>query len=356
MKILYGVQGTGNGHISRASAMAEALEAYPDIEVTWLLSGREQERGCGGITQFEWREGLTFVARNGGVKVLETLRKNNLRRFFRDVNDLDLRPYDLVISDYEPVISHAARKRGVPVTGIGHQYAFRHKVPMRGANPVVKLIMQKYAPADILVGMHWHHFGFPILPPIIDIHIPSPPPPVVPNKLIIYLPFENPEAVLALVRPHADYECYVYHPELVDSDQGHVHARAISRTGFKNDLLDAASVVANSGFELISECLQMGKRILTKPLAGQMEQLSNAEALSQLGYASEMGSLDPKALAAWLHADKPGVQVLYPNVAEALAGWIAGGCKETAAEMADRLWAETRTPDVTPARPAMKGE
>ena len=56
MHILYGVQGTGNGHISRANAMAQALARYPDVKVTWLLSGRERARGCGAIQQFEWRE------------------------------------------------------------------------------------------------------------------------------------------------------------------------------------------------------------------------------------------------------------------------------------------------------------
>jgi len=342
MKILYGVQGTGNGHISRSSAMAEALQAWPDIQVTWLLSGRDAALGCGGISAFEWREGLTFVTRDGSVKVLDTLRKNSIRRFLRDVNDLDLRPYDLVITDYEPVIAYAARKRGVPVTGIGHQYAFRYKVPMRGENPLVKLLMQKFAPADVAMGMHWHHFGFPILPPIVDIHIPSPPPPVIRNKVIIYLPFENPEQVLALVRPHRDHEFFLYHPQFTDRDEGHLHLRAISRAGFKRDLLDAQSVVSNSGFELISECLQMGKRIMTRPLAGQMEQLSNAEALKQLAYASEMSTLNPDALGAWLHSGTSGVQVLYPDVAKALATWIAGGCRETQEEMSALLWQKTR--------------
>ena len=37
MRILYGVQGTGNGHISRARAMSKALAAYPDLKVTWLF-------------------------------------------------------------------------------------------------------------------------------------------------------------------------------------------------------------------------------------------------------------------------------------------------------------------------------
>lgn len=75
MKILYGVQGTGNGHISRASAMYEAFGNYPDLEVEWLLSGREKTLGCGAIENFLWREGMTFVTSAGKISFLQTLKK-----------------------------------------------------------------------------------------------------------------------------------------------------------------------------------------------------------------------------------------------------------------------------------------
>ena len=39
MKILYGVQGTGNGHIARARAMSHAFKEH-DVEVDFLFSGR----------------------------------------------------------------------------------------------------------------------------------------------------------------------------------------------------------------------------------------------------------------------------------------------------------------------------
>ena len=39
MKLFYGVQGTGNGHITRAREMAKAL-AEAGVEVTYMFSGR----------------------------------------------------------------------------------------------------------------------------------------------------------------------------------------------------------------------------------------------------------------------------------------------------------------------------
>jgi len=335
MKILYGVQGTGNGHISRASAMFEAFKIYPDLEVEWLLSGRDQDLGCGAIEEFKWRRGLTFITSAGKINAWQTLRHNKLKTFFTDVKELDLSSYDLVISDYEPVISHAARRRKIPLTGIGHQYAFSFDIPKSGANPAVNFIMKAYAPVTQPVGLHWHHFNYPILPPILDIDLPAEMPVALTNKVIVYLPFESIQSIFDIIRDMSTYEFYIYHPQFIeDRDERHIHCRKISRLGFKKDLLDAQHVITNSGFELISECLQIGKHILTKPLHGQMEQLSNAKALQELGYAEVIKILKQPLIGDWLEKDKSLAQVDYPDVASRLAAWIANGRRESTEELA----------------------
>jgi uncharacterized protein (TIGR00661 family) len=343
MKILYGVQGTGNGHISRANAMQDAFKAHPDLDVTWLLTGRDREKGCGAIRNFEWRAGLTFITENGKVDTLKTLRKNLKSNFLADVKAVanDLHKYDLLITDFEPVLAHAARKRGMPVVGLGHQYAFRYPIPRRGSNPVVDAIMKWFAPATSSVGLHWHHFDHPILPPIVDLHVSAEGIVPQPNKVIIYLPFENAGYIADLLKPLTDYEFFIYHPDLTDSDEGNLHRRAISRDGFKRDLLGSSKVVTNSGFELISECLQLGKAIMSKPLHGQMEQLSNAAALEKLAYAKVVDSLSTSVIAGWLRSNPKGAEVHYPNVAAALAIWVAGGCKTSEETLARQLWAQT---------------
>jgi len=343
VKVLYGVQGTGNGHISRALAMQRAFAAFPELEITWLLSSRPPGQGMGQLLQCEWRNGLSFVAREGRVDPIATLRQAKLRRFWRDVKELDCSGYDLVLTDFEPVVAHAARKRGIPVTGLGHQYVFQYRVPRRGSNPIVDCLMQRYAPATRALGLHWHHFGQSgILPPILDLAQPEVPVTVQPNKIIVYLAFESPPFLEALLRQFTAYEFYVYHPLVQDEDQGHVHWRAISRDGFKRDLASAVGVLTNSGFELISECLQWNKKILTKPLHGQMEQSSNAAALEQLGYATVVDELQPQALREWLEQGKRPPYVRYPDVATAVARWLVEGQRESVASLAARLWQETR--------------
>ena len=42
MKILYGIQGTGNGHVTRARVMANAFKQM-GVEVDYVFSGRAQQ-------------------------------------------------------------------------------------------------------------------------------------------------------------------------------------------------------------------------------------------------------------------------------------------------------------------------
>ena len=104
MKILYGVQGTGNGHITRARAMASAF-SKANAQVDYFFSGREagQYFDMAVFNDYQTRQGLTFAIENGHVDKLKTIKNCNLKRFFSDVKNLDLSKYDLVINDFEPV-------------------------------------------------------------------------------------------------------------------------------------------------------------------------------------------------------------------------------------------------------------
>lgn len=346
MKIFYGVQGTGNGHLSRARAMARALSAYPEIEIEWLFSGRPREGyfDMQSFGDFHCRAGLTFHSEAGRVQALKTLRNVDLLGLRRDIHALDLSGYDLVISDYEPITARAARRQKLPCVGIGHQYAFCHAVPERGGNPFTRAILQKFAPVTTAVGLHWHHFEKPILPPIVDIDHDAMANSGGENRVLVYLPFEHQEPLLALFRQFSDYQFHIYAPVHDRNDEGNLHTRPLSRDGFRRDLADSDWVICNSGFELISEALQLGKRIMAKPLGGQMEQLSNAAALEQLGYASIEERIDRRALEFWFDCEPSAARPRYPDVAAALARWISDGCTAPVEELCQQLWSESDIP------------
>ena len=110
---------------------------------------------------------------------------------------------------------------------------------------------------------------------------------------------------------------------------------------FKSDLASARGVVCNCGFELISECLHWRKPVLTRPLAKQMEQLSNGAALKTLHYATVMRQIDNELTARWLAAPPPAPNLSFPDVSAALASWLANGAKTPVATLGSALWGQS---------------
>ena len=340
MRIFYGVQGTGNGHISRARAMNYHLRNCP-ATTDFLFSGRERDDYFDMDEFGHWRSlpGLTFATANGRIQPLKTLRENQLLRFWRDVNALDLSCYDLVIHDFEPVTAWAARRQGLPTIGIGHQYAFSSAIPMEGDSLLSRRLIRHFAPADIHLGLHWHHFDQPILPPIV--HLDNAIPVARDDVILVYLGFEAPEAVLQLLHQCPDTHFIYYGKFNAPREEQNVSLRPLSVDGFRRDLHRCRGVVCNAGFELVSEALQLGKKVLVKPLKGQMEQLSNAAALEQLDLGSRMQTLDINKLQQWL-CDTRYPLCHYPDVAGAIVEWILSPNRSTVDELANRLWQQSR--------------
>jgi uncharacterized protein (TIGR00661 family) len=340
MKILYGVQGTGNGHISRARKMAAHFHAR-GADVTYLVSGRERaqlfDMECFG--DFEHRRGLTMIQRGGAVQYWRTLRQTRALRCIGDVRALDVGGYELVISDFEPITAWAARRAGKTCIGIGHQYAFARGIPQCGNTIASDLVMRWFAPVTVPVGLHWHHFDTDVLPPIIDTGLRREP--NARPHILVYLPFERQRAVTALLQCFPRYRFLQYAPELSNGAAGNVGLRRTCLEGFRADLRGAQAVICNAGFELVSECLHMGIPALVKAVSGQMEQRSNALALRRLGWGSVMRELGETDLRRWLDGVRAHATVRYPDVAAALVDWILAGDWRTTAALRDSLWSRT---------------
>ncbi len=342
MKILYGVQATGQGHISRARAMAEALSSYP-VQVDWLFSGRERDKlfDMEPFGNYLHRRGLTFTTRNGRISHLRTAIDNNIATFLHDIRQLNIRDYDLVVTDFEPVTAWAGRLHDAATIGIGHQYAFGGKAPTAGNHWLSRLIMRNFAPVKTGLGLHWDRYDSNTLPPILDLAHQQR---GEGEHYLVYLPFENQARVTHWLNGHGDYRFVQYAPGLPSRQAGNVRLHPTSITAFKRDLHSCRGVICNSGFELISECLELAKPALTRPLAGQTEQLSNALALTELGYASAMNDLDDMRLASWLRDTPRAPSIHFADVAAGLAEWLYNGCEEPAASLSQRLWQSSMTP------------
>ena len=339
MKILYGVQGTGNGHIARARAMAVAFRKQ-NIDVDFLFSGRDESRyfSMEEFGSYQTRDGLTFLSEQGQVKYGKTFIKNNIWRFLREINQIDLTPYDLVINDFEPVTAWAAKRQGVPCIGISHQNAFRYDVPKEGGNWIEHSVIQYFAPTEHSIGLHWYHFEQPILPPIVHTLTHHEQTTAPQNFTLVYLPFEDLEAISELLMKFISHHFICYHPNVIEHSRvENIEFKPLSHAGFQFDLSQCSGVVANGGFELPSEALTLGKKLLLKPLDGQFEQQSNVATLEALGLAQTMSFLDPAILRGWLN-EKQAEVVTYPDVASALVEWVLAGNWSDQDALSKQLW------------------
>lgn len=320
LKILYGVQGTGNGHISRTRMMAKYFKQH-DVDVTYLFSGREEDQffDMEVFGKYECRKGFTLYVKAGKVQIFKTSQHNSIIRLIQDIRNLDLSDYDLVISDFEPVTAWAAKLQKKPILGTGHQYAFGPSTPVVEASFVSRFIMKRFAPIKHTIGQHWYPYEKNTLPPIIDnsLHLKE-----CHGAYVVYLPFEDQAEVTKILMQFPDEAFLQYSPELTNDKQGNVTLRKTQHDAFKQDLCGAKGVICNSGFELNSECIHLGLPVLTKPLAGQMEQLSNAKVLSDLGYAEAINTFNVENLALWLAKEKVNHPNPLPNVAEETVKWI----------------------------------
>jgi uncharacterized protein (TIGR00661 family) len=160
------------------------------------------------------------------------------------------------------------------------------------------------------------------------------------RKVLVYLPFEHIRDIRSLLEPLKTHQFYIYHDLDQPGDDGHLHWRPYSRKAFLRDLAECGGVISNAGFVLVAEALNLGKKILVKPLAGQMEQNSNALAISSLKLGRVMQKLDRNAVVEFL--DAPGNSPLaYPNVARIIVRWIESGNWEDIEGLAREAWRRT---------------
>ncbi|MEI6846862.1 MAG: MJ1255/VC2487 family glycosyltransferase [Chlorobiaceae bacterium] len=326
MKILFGVQGTGNGHISRSRELVRKLkESGHDVDV--IISGRKEDelKEVEIFEPYRVLKGMTLVTYKGKMSYIGTMFQLDLARLMADVALLNTAGTELIITDFDPITSIVAKTRNIPSIGFGHQYAFQYDIPVVPANFFAKFALMNFASAQYNAGLHWHHFYQPIFPPVIPSTLyEQTSRSLVNGKILVYLPFEELEDVVDFLVSFDEFEFFIYGKVNEDRDEGHLHFRGYSREGFLSDLLECNGVVCNAGFELPGEALHLGKKLLLRPLDGQIEQESNALAMEQLGYGMAMHSLERTILADWLQ--QPCREPLcYARTVNYIAEWIGSG-------------------------------
>lgn len=348
MRILYGVQGTGNGHLTRALAMRRSFAHYPALKVDYLLSGRAKSDlfGVEELGDYSWYPGLSFATRDGKISLLDTISHNPWWRFWQDVHELDLSQYDLVISDFEPVCAWAAKRQGKRCIGLSRQHAFYHFHPQLPATALQRAMVRQFSPCDSPLGTHWCDVGNHTIPPLFETYQPTDMGDS--NRYLVYLPFQPLPQIEALINALSDYQFDVFHPQVGAPEVGqrttytkdNAAYFAPCRKKFREAFSQAKGVLTNAGFGTASEALAGGKRLLVKPLTGQFEQQANAYCLQRMGFGTVTADLSFQDVSCWLERSD-SVTIRWPDVATSLGEWLAQGATEPVCQLSRRLWQAT---------------
>lgn len=349
MNILYGIQTTGNGHIGRSRDIVKELKKRGH-RVSVIFSG-EQQRNIPYTDLFQPYKifkGLTYVTENGKINYIKTAPKLDGISFLKNVLYYNAKDIDLVISDFEPVSVQIAKKNKIPSVGISHQTAFLYDIPYPSLQLFVRTIIEFFAPADFTVSTHWHHFGFPILPPI----LPESEKKVIrgkeENKVVVYLPYEDPRQVTNMLRKcPGDHEYHFFTSTDKIQNRANITLHPKSRDDFLEQLRTAKGAILHAGFMANTEAFDLGVKTLAKPIAGQAEQIANAMAIDTLGFGKQMNDLDEHEVSDWL--DTPGMQAMnYPRIAPRFADWIEQGIfnNQSLTSMCEELWAGIPIPQI----------
>ena len=98
MKILYAIQGTGNGHLSRARDIIPILQQKGDLDI--LVSGIQADVALPYPVKYTFK-GLSFIfGKKGGIDLVATYKKSNLKQLFKEIKSLPVEDYDLIINDF----------------------------------------------------------------------------------------------------------------------------------------------------------------------------------------------------------------------------------------------------------------
>jgi hypothetical protein len=167
-RILYAIQGTGNGHLSRALDVVPLLQARC-AQLDVLVSGPPADLPL----PFEVRhhaQGMGFLfGKKGGSNFVKTFLQFNSAKFLHEVRHLPVESYDLVISDFEPVSSWACKLRHVPCVALSHQSAVLHPAAPRPdrEDPAGRAVLRHYAPSTAQYGFHFRPYAPGIATPVI---------------------------------------------------------------------------------------------------------------------------------------------------------------------------------------------
>lgn len=318
MRILYGIQGTGNGHLSRAEDVVPALEKIADVDV--LVSGNQSQVPTKFPVDYQ-RKGLTFyTSKNGGINIRKTISNFRFANFIKEIRDFPAKKYDLIISDFEPISAWSATIKNIPCIELSHQAAVCHpSSPKHDRSDLIgNYVLEHYCPAKTKYGFHFKSYDKSIFEPVIRKSIRECLPKIE-NYYLVYLPAYHDDSIFKVISCF-DVKWLVFSKHTKQSyAKKNVEFHPVDNANFLRYFQNCEGVLCGAGFELPAEALYLGKKLLVIPMKGQFEQQCNAASLKEIGITvlPELKLIHHRAIQNWVTITKP-LQINYTSNLEAV--------------------------------------
>ena len=283
MKIFYAVQATGNGHISRAMELLPHLEKYGTVDI--FLSGANSSLPSDVPVKYRSTGLSLFYNCTGGLDYWQLMRSLKPWKLRKEIDELPVEKYDLVINDFEYITAAACAKKKIPSIQFGHQASFQSGKTPRPVkkNMTGEWVLKNYARATHYVGLHFDRYDEFIFPPVIKKEILEAEP--TDNKYVtVYLPSYCEPQLIEIFQKFRDTRFEIFSSQSrLPRSKGNIVFLPVDRSLFNKSLIHCTGIITGGGFETPAEALHLGKKIMTIPIRGQYEQLCNAAALENLG-------------------------------------------------------------------------
>ncbi len=299
------------------------MEILPELkrnaDVDILVSGPEFKIDFPYYINYRLKGfGFTF-GKNGGIDFLDTFWESNSLQLLKDIKNLPVEQYDLVISDFEPVSAWACSMKKLPCVGLSNQYALLNpNVPRsKKIDLARRMILKHYAPVTIPYGFHYRSFDTNIFTPVIRKQIRNSDPKEK-NYYTVYLPAYEEEKVVKHLKKFKDVEWELFSKTAKQKDEEkNVTIFPVETKTFNKSLLNCKGVITAAGFGTTTEALFLKKKLLVIPQQSQFEQQYNGDVLKSMGVTviKKLKKKHHDKIETWLN-EKDIVKVNYPDNAE----------------------------------------
>ena len=317
MKILYAIQGTGNGHLARAEDIIPELQKHGKLDL--FVSGAQADIKLSYPVKYK-SKGLSFYfGKGGGVDLLKTFRKNSSKDVYKEIKEFPVEKYDLIINDFEPISAWACRRKNIPCVALSHQSALLSpKVPSpKHYDPVGDWILKNYAPAQAHVGFHFASFDKHIYTPVIRAGIRNASN-TMRDHYTVYLPAYDDRKLVPLLAKLPQVRWHIFSKHTKKAYHiGKLSVYPVNKEEFEASMTSAKGVLCGAGFETPAETLYLHKKLMVVPMKNQYEQYYNAIALKELK-VPVLKNIKKKRLetiAEWVESDTV-INIEYPNITE----------------------------------------